>query len=114
VSAKLAGKLPVGESNGLAVIGRELLETPGKVHVAIVLIDCSKIQQDVDTGDVVPTARIRRIEVIKDPDDGKRMRMLLRREFERRTGRVVLPFEMQEEMERAFGPEDRDDDPDRR
>jgi hypothetical protein len=33
------------------------------------------------------------------------MRQLLRREWERRTGKVVLPFELEEEMRRAFGEE---------
>lgn len=103
MSASLASKLPDGDRNGLAAIATELLDNPEKVHVVIALVDCSKITTNTDTGDVVPTARIRRIEAIKDPEDGRRMRMLLRREWERRTGKTVLPFEMEEEMRSAFG-----------
>lgn len=106
MSAKMAGKLPAGEANGLAAIASEMLDNPEKVHVVIALVDCSKITTDTDSGDVVPTARIRRIEAIKDPADGKRMRQLLRREWERRTGKTVLPFEMEEEMRSAFGDDD--------
>jgi hypothetical protein len=31
------------------------------------------------------------------------MRVLLRREWERRTGKTVLPFELEEDMRKAFG-----------
>jgi hypothetical protein len=103
MSANLAGKLPEGDRNGLGAIASELVDNPEKVHVVIALVDCSKVTTNVDTGDVVPTARIRRIEAIKGGEDGRRMRMLLRREWERRTGKTVLPFEMEEEMRRAFG-----------
>jgi hypothetical protein len=106
VGASLASKLPDGDRNGLAAIAGELIDDPEKVHVVIALVDCSKVTTNTDTGDVVPTARIRRIEAIKDPADGKRMRALLRREWERRTGKTVLPFEMEEEMRAAFGDDD--------
>jgi hypothetical protein len=108
--AKLAGKLPAGDRNGLAAVAGELVENPEKVHVAIVLLDTLKITQDVDSGDVVPTARLRRIEVIKDPKDGHAMRRLLQREWERRTGKTVLPFELEEEMRAAFGDDESKDE----
>jgi len=103
MSANMAGTLPAGEANGLAAIARELVEEPNRVHVVIALVDCSKITTKTDSGDVIPTARIRRIEAIKDLEDGRRMRMLLRREYERRTGKTVLPFELEEDMRKAFG-----------
>lgn len=106
MSANLNGKLPDGDRNGLAAISTDLIEAPNKVHVVIALVDCSKVTTNTDSGDVVPTARIRRIEAIKDPEDGRRMRMLLRREWERRTGKTVLPFEMEEEMRSAFGDDE--------
>lgn len=106
MTAKMAGGLPVGEANGLGAIARELVENPERVHVVIALVDCSKITTNTDSGDVVPTARIRRIEAIKDLEDGRRMRMLLRREYERRTGKTVLPFELEEDMRSAFGDDD--------
>lgn len=103
--AKLAGRLPEGDRNGLAAIAAELVDNPEKVHVAIVLLDTKSVTTDVDSGDVIPTARLRRIEVIKDPQDGMHMRRLLQREWERRTGKTVLPFELEEEMRNAFGDE---------
>lgn len=105
---KLAGRLPTGDANGLAAIAADMLDNPEQVHVVIALVDCSKITTDTDSGDVVPTARIRRIEAIKDPKDGRVLRSLLRREWERRTGKTVLPFEMEEELRSAFGEDDRD------
>jgi hypothetical protein len=105
MSANLAGRLPEGDRNGLDALVTELVEDPEKVHVVIALVDCSKVTTNVDTGEVVPTMRIRRIEAVRDPEDGRTMRQLLRREWERRTGKVVLPFELEEEMRRAFGEE---------
>jgi hypothetical protein len=105
---KLASKLPDGDRNGLSAIATELVDNPDKVHVAIVLLDCSKVTTDVDSGDVVATARLRRIEVIRDLKDGHAMRRLLQREWERRTGKTVLPFELEEEMRVAFGDDPQD------
>lgn len=105
MSAKMSPNLPTGDGNGLAAIARELIENPNKVHVVIALVDCVEVTQKTDSGDIIPKARIRRIEAVTDPEDGRRMRTLLRREFERRTGKTVLPFELEEEMRQAFGDE---------
>jgi hypothetical protein len=105
MSVTLAGALPQGEGNGLNAITRELVEMPEKVHVVIALVDCSKITTKVDGGDTIPTVRIRRVEAIGDPADGHRMRVLLRREFERRTGKTVLPFDLEQDLIAAFGEE---------
>jgi hypothetical protein len=106
VSASLSGRLPKGEANGLGPIGRQLLEEPDQVQVAVVLLDCSKITEEVDTGDRVPTIRIRRIEAIVDRDDREHVRRFLLREYERRTGKTVLPFELERDLTEAFGPAD--------
>lgn len=103
MSAKMSSSLPTGDGNGLAAIASELIENPNKVHVIVALVDCVEVTQKTDTGDVIPKARIRRLEAVTDPEDGRRMRTLLRREFERRTGKTVLPFELEDEMRRAFG-----------
>ena len=103
MSATIAGGLPAGEANGLSAISRELVENPERVHVVVALIDCSKITTKVDSGDVVPTARIRRIEAVTDLSDGHRLRALLRREYERRTGQTVLPIELEDDLRAAFG-----------
>ena len=98
--AKLTAGLPKGEANGLSALDRELIDSPSTVHVVIALIDCKKITTDVDSGDVEPVARIRRIEVIREDKD--RAAMMLRRSLEVRTGKTVLPFDLEEDMRAAF------------
>lgn len=104
---KLVGSLPKGDGNGLDALARKLIDTPRDIHVVIALIDCKKIATDTDTGEVEPTARIRRIEAI-DSDDRDIAAKMLRRALERRTGKVVLPFDLEEDLRAAFGSIDRD------
>jgi hypothetical protein len=99
---KLQGSLPQGDSNGLVVAAQGLVDDPDSKHVAVVILDCSKITEDVDSGDRVPTVRIRRIELIQG-DDGEVLMRLLHRAFEARTGKVVLPFEMERDLQETFG-----------
>lgn len=100
--AFLSGKLPNGEANGLAAIVRELVDDPTRVHVLVVLADCSKTTRLVDTGDTVPTLRVRRVEAISSPDDQAGLRRLLMREYERRTGQPVLPLDLERDVQAAF------------
>ena len=67
--AKLTSALPKGEANGLSALDRDLIDSPSSIHVVIALVDCKKITTDVDSGDVEPVARIRRIEVIREDKD---------------------------------------------
>jgi len=98
---KLASALPKGESNGLNSLARRLIDEPLDVHVIVALVDCKRITTDSDTGDIEPTARIRRIEVITDSDKELAAKML-RRSLEKRTGKTVLPFDLEEDMRAAF------------
>ena len=99
---KLTASLPKGDGNGLDALARQLIDTPHDVHVVIALVDCKKITTDNDDGTVEPTARIRRIEAISEEDREVAARML-RRALERRTGKTVLPFDLEEDMRAAFG-----------
>lgn len=99
---KLASTLPKGEGNGLSAIARELIDRPEDVHIVVALLDCKKIATDIDSGDVEPTARIRRIEVI-DKNDRDLAAKMMRRALEQRTGKTVLPFDLEEDMRAAFG-----------
>jgi hypothetical protein len=99
---KLAANLPHGEGNGLTALARQLIDTPHDIHVVVALVDCKKVTTDNDTGEIVPTARIRRIEAITDSDRELAAKML-RRALERRTGKTVLPFDLEEDMRAAFG-----------
>jgi hypothetical protein len=110
VTASLSGRLPTGEANGLGPIVAQLVDDPGAVHVLVALVDAVKVTQLVESGDVVPTLRIRRIEAITDPADRKSMQRLLMREYERRTGQPVLPLALEEDVTAAFaGTPDADD-----
>jgi hypothetical protein len=98
---KLTGSLPKGDSNGLDAIARRLIDEPHEVQVLIVLADCKKITTDLDTGEIEPTARIRRIEAIEGADKEVAAK-LLRRRFEERTGKAVLPFDLEEDLRSVF------------
>lgn len=104
MSAKLAGLLPKGDADGLAPITNDLIKHPQRFHVLMVLVDCKSVVTDNDSGDVVPTARIRRIEVIgrEDRDDLKAAEKLMRRALERRSGDTVLPLDLEDELSIAF------------
>jgi hypothetical protein len=104
---KLAAGLPQGEGNGLIALSRNLIENPHEVHVVIALVDCKKVTTDNDSGEVIPTARIRRIEAIT-ADDRDVAAKMLRRALEKRTGKTVLPFDLEEDLRAAFGSIDPD------
>jgi len=99
---KLSSTLPGGDGNGLAAITRQLIDNPEEVHVAIALVDCMRKTTETDTGEVEPTARIRRIEVINGVDRELAQKML-RRALEERTGQTVLPMDLEDDLRAAFG-----------
>jgi hypothetical protein len=106
LSINVSGKLPAGDGNGLVAILSELVRDTGRespVFVAICLLDSKKVTIDRDTGEKVPTARIRRIEVVLDDDDMRVCRRLMERALSRRTGQETLPYDLETEIEEAFG-----------
>ena len=72
---KLIASLPKGEANGLNALARELIDDPTQVHV-------------------------RRIEPIQT--DKALVSKIMRRALESRTGKTVLPFDLEEDMRAAF------------
>lgn len=115
---KIAAALPKGEADGLGTIVRAAITEPETVHTIILLVDTKKTTTDIDTGDVVPTLRIRRAEAVTGSDirDANR---LIRRAVEKRTGQATLDIEVEDELEQMFRamdlkqdaeqPEDSDD-----
>jgi hypothetical protein len=95
----MAGNLPADDRNGLAALAGRLVDDPQKVHVVVALIDCVKVTKKVESGEEVPTARIRAIEPIAAHADAAEMERLLRRAYERRTGKVELPLELERELD---------------
>jgi hypothetical protein len=105
VSVTLSGSLPADDRNGIARIAAALVDSPESSHLIVALVDCTKITTKVESGDVVPTARIRAIEGFEGHTaDAKELRRLLRRAYERRTGRVELPLEMEKAFDKPTPP----------
>lgn len=105
---KLASSLPEGDANGLVAVHQKLCDAPHEMHVVVALLDCKRITTETDTGELVPTGRVRRIEVITEAQDGKRLVQLVRRAYEARTGQTVLPLDMEDELSALFGDDDGD------
>lgn len=93
---KLAPQLPKGTGNGLDPIIADLCDRPENTQVIIAIVDCKEIKTDTDTGEVIPTMRIRRVEAITGPDANTARRMF-HRATERRTGHEALPFGLVQE-----------------
>lgn len=99
---KIASKLPEGDRNGLTVVARAMVDDPHATHVVLAVLDCSRLTTDTDTGDVIPTARIRRVEVLL-ADDKQPAEQLMRRAMDARMGGTVLPLELEDELTSLFG-----------
>lgn len=92
---------------GAAAIAADLIAEPHRFKVLLMIVDCKRVTSDIDTGEQVPTARVRRVEPVL-PQDLAAAEQLMRRALEHRTGRVTLPLSLEDEMRIAF----RDIDPD--
>ncbi|PXY21154.1 DNA translocase FtsK [Prauserella muralis] len=102
-SYSLSGRLPTGDADGLVDIARAVLDNPEGVHVVVALVDCDEIRTKVGTGEVVAKLRVRAIEgFLGHTADAAAARRLWRRGWERRTGQVELPFEL--ELENSAEP----------
>lgn len=99
--AKFKGALPKGDANGIGPIVAALIDKPHTYHVVLAILDCARTTTDNDTGEVIPTARIRRIEVVM-PADLRTARRLMDRALEQRTGRTMLPLDLEDDLRAAF------------
>lgn len=106
----IGGTLPVGDHDGLTAIATDLIEQPDRLRVMLAVIDVAKITTRTDDGTRTATVRIRRIEQVLPGDLGAAER-LLRRALEHRTGREVLPLDLEDELQAAFAAIDLDADP---
>lgn len=101
MSVSLSSKLPEGDGNGLEPIVFDLKD-PNKIHVCISIVTGKGANTDYETGDTKTTVRVRRIEVIEDPEDLALAHRLMMRALERRTGQESLPYDLEEEIRSAF------------
>ena len=106
MSVNISGNLPKGDGNGLVAVLSELVRETNTQFVTIALVDCKKVTLDKDTGEKIPTVRVRRIEVLLDADDMKIARRLMERALSARTGQETLPYDLAAEIDGAFGSED--------
>lgn len=110
---KLSSKLPGdAEINGLDARRGDLVDNPEEMLVCIAYVDTSKVVIDTDSGDHVPTVRIRRIEPLGTIGDvPQAVRDAMAAAESERTGRTPIPFETVEVGEGAYSdPLDGDDD----
>lgn len=102
-AVRLSGGLPKHDAlNGLASLAAEAVTTPDDQWVAVVVLNVQRITTNVDNGDVIPTFRVVRIEPVGD-DDRAGLARLVSRSYERRTGKAVLPLDLEDELRTTFG-----------
>lgn len=90
---KLTSALPkTDEYNGLDAITKRLIDDPRQTHYAVVVVDCIRVTEDMDSDETWPTARLRRIEII-DGNEAAQVQRLIETAHERRTGRAMLPLD---------------------
>lgn len=114
-SVKLAGRLPGStENNGLLSVVQELIDSPKADRMFVVWADVLKITEDVETGDHVPTLRVKRIEPMGEVDAASQaLRELVMQAAEARLGHTPLPFDETDVdgvQVLSFGDENGDDE----
>lgn len=104
-SVKIATKLPKSsDRNGLDAVETELLADPGRVRLGIVVLKPTKITRDLEAYDTVPTVAIEAIEVVSDGADVGKLRTMLQRLYEQRTGNVELPLPWEQVLAELVAP----------
>lgn len=93
---RLSTKMPGDpETNGVDDIADELVEDPATIRYAVVWFDVAKVTEETDTGDNIPTIRVRRIEPIGTARDvNPTIARVVAEAVEARTGRTPIPFEL--------------------
>ncbi len=99
---KLSGKLPKVDANGLVPISERMVADPERVWAVVALVDCQSTTTVYGAGDVIPTARIRHIEVVLTPEHIDMVKRVMSSTMLQRTGREVLPITLEDELIDAF------------
>ncbi|ONF62271.1 hypothetical protein AVR91_0238570 [Amycolatopsis keratiniphila subsp. keratiniphila] len=91
----LSGRLPKDDKNGLGKISATLVEDSASTHLIVAVVDCATVTTNMDTGEVIPTARIVAVEAFPGSTaDAKQLRRIWLEAYEKRTGQQqALPFE---------------------
>ena len=90
----LSSKLPGDpEINGVDALADDLVKDPARIRYGVVWFDVVKVTEDTDSGDIVPTMRVRRIEPIGDADAVlPEIGAVVADAVRARTGRAPIPF----------------------
>lgn len=112
-----ATSLPPGDGDGLTYYADKFIAEPKAMRLVLALLDTRAVTRDEDTSEDTATLRIRRIEVVADPDDARELQRIMMRANERRHGGTVLPLALEDDLEDAFAEfmrqgEAVDDEPD--
>jgi len=101
----MGGKLPdTDELNGLGAIGDQVVTDPeGMRVVAVVVLAAAYVKHNVATGENVPQMSVARIEPILIDQDRAALGRIVNRAHEKRTGRTVLPLDLEAELTAVFG-----------
>jgi len=91
---RLSSKLPGDvETNGVDALADALVKDPARIRYGVVWFDAAKVTEDTDSGDVIPTMRVRRIEPIGDADAVlPELATIVEDAVRARTGRSPIPF----------------------
>lgn len=99
---KIRASLPKEvDGNGLYRLASRAAEDPTRLHFAVVVCDCCKIEEDTDTGARNATVRIRRIEEVA-PGSMIRAEALLLEAIEHRSDQQMFSFEPEAEWRSIF------------
>ncbi len=103
---KLSSRLPGDpETNGVDAMADQLVADPSAIRYAVVWFDISKITDETDTGNMIPTLRVRRLEPMGLATDvPPALAQLVADAFQARTGRAPMPFAMVEVQEGEDDP----------
>lgn len=100
----LSGSLPgVDELNGLPSAAPAVIADNDHKVVAVVVLGAQFIKHNVDTDEGSPQMRVWRIEPVTRADDLKALGRIADRAHEARTGKSVLPLDMEDEVRAVFG-----------
>ena len=89
------------DKNGLLPTAQDMIDNPGRTRVALVVFSTTGVDEDFVKQTITAKAKVQRVEVI-DGDDLTQAQRLLLRAADRRSGKDVLSFETEDEIESAF------------
>jgi hypothetical protein len=98
---KLAGKLPPADRNGLLAASADLLDDPGRLRVAVVVLAAVSSEESFQDQTLTVKTEIRRIEVIEGEDLATAKKLILRA-ADAREGKTVLPFQTEADIDAIF------------